>query len=68
MKKQFGQEPQPTTPAEHRAHQQLQQWPLKTAMLYGLWLKQQHPHTEIHRFTSAWLQWRVVDSVDTAPA
>lgn len=66
MRKQFGSEPQPTTALEQRAHQMLREWPLKTAMLYGLWLKQEHRDSEIYRFTDAWLQWRVVESVDTA--
>lgn len=67
MKKQFGSEPQPTTAEERRTHLMLKEWPIKQSVIFGLYSKRQHPNTAVTKFTDAWLQWRLVESVDTAP-
>ena len=67
MKTQLGEEPRPTTAEERRTHKMLTAWPIKDAVIFGLYSKRQHPNTAVTRFTDAWLQWRLVWSVDTAP-
>jgi hypothetical protein len=66
MKRTLG-EPKPTTAEERRTHKMLKGWPIQTAAIFGLYCKKKHPNTPVTLFTDAWLQWRLVTSVDTAP-